>query len=139
MLLTQDCNQLHRSLQSHLCHFLLPSLLCLLCDLSPKSCIVYLEQEPTKSMSFCMQLMTHCLMAYTHGNKLPMSTNSTQVRKCCMAKTKNNTTRVRANVGMSINHLCDSIACTYETMSATGSRTSPVDNVFSQMIVFQEF
>ncbi len=53
-------------------------------------------------------------------------------------KIKNSTNRVRANVGLSISRLCDSIAQTSESMAVGGTKPS-LSNEVSQMMVMQVF
>ncbi len=53
-------------------------------------------------------------------------------------KTKTSTNRVRANVGLLISHLCDSIAQTSESMAVGGTKLSSINEV-SQMMVMQVF
>ena len=53
-------------------------------------------------------------------------------------KSKNSTNRVRANVGLSISHLCDSIAQTSESMAVCGTKPSSSNEV-SQMMIMQVF
>jgi hypothetical protein len=48
----------------------------------------------------------------------------------CPLKTKNSTNKVMANVGMLIDHLCESIACISETTSVAGLRMACVDKGF---------
>ena len=53
-------------------------------------------------------------------------------------KSKNSTNRVRANVGLSISCLCDSIAQTSELMAVCGPKQSSSNEVY-QMMVMQVF